>query len=59
MFHYVSGVLEEKPYHMLGTSIIVGRLYWPNSSLADLKETKIPPHPCSSFLGFMYLYVHM
>lgn len=39
MFHYAGGVLhskqhmkEEKLYHMLRTSIIVGRLYWPNSS---------------------------
>lgn len=27
--------------------------------IADLKETKILPHPCSPSLGFMYLYVHM
>lgn len=52
---------EEKPYHMLRTSIIVGRLYWPNSSTELLiwKRQKFRPTLVCPSLGLMHSYVCM
>lgn len=69
MFHSVRGALHsaqhmkeglKKTYHMFWTSIVSGRIYWPNSSkeLLIRKGQKIPLHPWLSCV-FMDLYVRM
>lgn len=52
---------EKKPYHMLRTSIIVGRLYWPNSSTELLiwKRQKFRPTLVCPPSGLMHSYVRM
>lgn len=51
----------KKTYHMFWSSIVSGRIYWPNSSkeLLIQKRQKIPLHPCLSSFVLMDLYVRM